>query len=121
MDPLERLVELKLQDAEERGLLRGLPGAGKPLPPDEFADVPADLRSAWRMLSQAGFVPEEVELRRSNAQLEDLLRVVTDERERQQIQRRLTAQTLRYELLMERRGRTPAAERYRAAVRRRLG
>ena len=119
MDPLEQLVELKLQEAEERGLLRNLPGSGRPLPEEDLSNVPADLRGAYRMLKQAGYVPEEVELRRSIVRLTDLLAAATDPGERRALEARRSAQSLRFDLLMERRGR--ASGGYRGAVHRKLG
>ena len=121
MDPFEQMVELKLQEAEESGLLSDLPGAGKPLPPDDLADVPAELRGAYRMLRHAGCIPEELELRRSNARLQDLIEAATDDGERERLRKQLSAQSLRYDLLMERRGRTAATDAYRSQVMRRLG
>lgn len=118
MDPLDHLVELQLQDAEERGLLRNLPGSGKPLPDEDLSNVPAELRGSYRMLKQAGYVPEEVELRRSIQRLSDLIAVATDEGERRALRERRSAQALRFDLLLEQRGGSTAG--YRVAVQHKL-
>ncbi|MGX2041039.1 DnaJ family domain-containing protein [Methylocaldum sp. MU1018] len=71
---LDRIAEEKIRAAIERGDLQNLPGAGKPIPDEEdLALVPADLRMAYRVLKNAGHVPEEVRLRR---EIEDVGRLL---------------------------------------------
>jgi hypothetical protein len=69
---LEFLAEQKLAEAVSRGELAGLPGEGKPLDLDDDALVPEDLRLAYRILKNAGFVPPEVETLNEIAELERL-------------------------------------------------
>ena len=52
----------------------------KPMPKDDMANVPADLRMGYRILKNAGYVPEEVGLRKEIRQTEDLLSQCTDEK-----------------------------------------
>lgn len=54
-------VERRLEEAAARGELSGLPGEGRPLPPDDDALVPPELRVACRILRNAGCVPPELE------------------------------------------------------------
>ena len=61
---LDALVEARIERAIERGELDDLPGQGSPLPLDDDACVAPELRLAYRILKNAGFVPEEIELRR---------------------------------------------------------
>jgi hypothetical protein len=74
------LVEKKISEALARGELDGLPGAGRPLALDDDRLVPEDLRMAYRILKNAGFVPPEVEARREIADLERLLYDEGDDR-----------------------------------------
>lgn len=69
----DRIAEQKILDALERGEFDDLPGAGRPLALEDDALVPEDLRLAYRILKNAGFVPPEVEARREIAELERLL------------------------------------------------
>ena len=69
----DRLAEARIQQAIERGDLDDLPGAGKPLALEDDALVPEELRVAYRVLRNAGYVPEEVRLRGSIAELERLI------------------------------------------------
>ncbi len=70
---LELLAERKILEAAARGELDGLPGAGRPLDLDDDPLVPEELRPAWRILRNAGFVPPEVEARREIFALERLV------------------------------------------------
>jgi hypothetical protein len=62
-----------------------------------------------------------MELRKHILGLRDLLAACRDPAERRDLQGQLSSQQLRYDLLMERRGRTLATSDYRARVLRRLG
>jgi hypothetical protein len=57
----EALVEQRILEAQARGEFDRLPGAGRPMDLDEDPLIPDDLRVAWRVLKNAGFVPPEVE------------------------------------------------------------
>ncbi len=69
----ERIAEERIQEAMARGEFDHLPGAGKPLPEDDLPGVPPELRMAYRILKNAGYVPEEVQLRREIADVHQLL------------------------------------------------
>jgi hypothetical protein len=56
---LDFLAEQKLAEAVSRGELDNLPGAGRRLEDDAL--VPEELRLAYRILKNAGFVPPEVQ------------------------------------------------------------
>ena len=70
---LDALVEARIERAIERGELAGLPGQGHPIALDDDACVAPELRLAHRILKNAGYVPEEVELRREIASLAALI------------------------------------------------
>jgi len=67
---LELLAERKIEEAIARGELADLPGAGRPLELDDDALVPEDLRLAYRILKNAGYVPPEVQTLNRIAELE---------------------------------------------------
>lgn len=54
---------------------------GKPLPEEDMGNVPPDLRMAYKVLKNAGYVPEEVALHREIVRTEDLLAHCRDEQE----------------------------------------
>jgi hypothetical protein len=70
---LDFLVEQLLAEAVSRGELASLPGEGRPLELDDDTLIPAEMRAAYRILKNAGFVPPEVQDLREMAQLEDLV------------------------------------------------
>ena len=74
MFEFERIAEQRILDAIARGELDNLPGAGAPLDLDDDALVPEEMRLAFRVLKNAGYVPEEVRLRREISDLESILR-----------------------------------------------
>jgi hypothetical protein len=71
---LDFIAERKIAAAEAAGELRDLPGAGAPLDLDDDPLIPEDLRMAYRILKNAGLVPEEVTMLREIGQLEGLVR-----------------------------------------------
>ena len=79
MHPFDRVVEERLQRAEEAGQLRGLPGSGRPLELEDLRGVPDELRSSYLLLKSNGFVPPELEARKQWLRLEDLLRTCRNE------------------------------------------
>lgn len=79
---LDRLAEERIEQVRARGELDDLPGRGRPLRLDDDAMVPADLRPAYRLLKNAGYLPEEMQLRRDIHDAEALLRVARTEEER---------------------------------------
>ena len=55
------LAERRIEEAVSRGELDDLPGAGQPLALDDAPLVPEELRLAYRILKNAGYVPPEVQ------------------------------------------------------------
>jgi hypothetical protein len=70
---LDFLAEQRIAEAVSRGELEGLPGAGRPLELDDDTLIPEELRLAYRILKNAGFVPPEVEMLNEIADLERLV------------------------------------------------
>lgn len=104
MDWIAILAEEKIRQAMQQGELDNLPGKGKPLALDDDAGVPEDLRVSYRLMKNAGLVPEEIQLRKDLLTLQELLRCCEQGEERVRLDRELTAKKLRYEQLMADRG-----------------
>jgi hypothetical protein len=102
MDWLERLAEERIREAMERGEFDDLPLAGKPLPLEPNGSVPEDLRLAYKILKDAGFLPPEMELRKEILSLKELLSTVDDDAERQKLSRRINDLVLKLNLLEKR-------------------
>jgi hypothetical protein len=69
----QKIAERRILEAIREGAFDNLPGAGQPLKLEDDSHVPEDLRVAYKILKNAGFVPKEVLLRKEIAQAEDLL------------------------------------------------
>jgi hypothetical protein len=80
---IQTIAERKIQQAMTEGTLLDLSHwKDKPLPPDTMADVPDDLRMAYRLLKNAGYVPEEIAMQKEITRIEQLLANCTDEKEK---------------------------------------
>jgi hypothetical protein len=64
------IAERKIAEALARGEFDNLPGEGRPLELDDDALIPEELRAAYRILKNAGFVPPEVQALNDIATLE---------------------------------------------------
>ncbi len=80
MSWLSRLAERQIQKARLKGQLQGLPGEGKSLP-DRPGDafVPAGDAIGFRIMAEAGVLPEEIVLKKQAAAQRALLATLTDE------------------------------------------
>ena len=74
--------EDRIRRALKEGKFDNLEGAGKPLPPDEAMNLPAELRMAYRMLKNSGYVPAEIAEEREIVRTIDLLEYMQEEKER---------------------------------------
>jgi hypothetical protein len=115
---LDTLADAKIAAASEAGEFANLPGAGKPLDLGEDPLVPEDLRVAWRILKNSGFVPPEIVERRERVALVGLLATIEDEGERRRAAARLALLEARREDAGARSG-LPAS--YRGALLDKLG
>jgi formylmethanofuran dehydrogenase subunit A len=104
MSIFEKIAERKIEQAIAKGEFDNLANKGKPLPPDDMEMVPEDLRMAYKILKNAGIVPEEIELQKSIVSLTGLLNACADEDERKIIRAKLNEKMLRYNIIMESRG-----------------
>lgn len=115
------IAEQRIQDAIRRGELDDLSLQGQPLPREDLTEVPEELRMAYKILKNAGYVPEEITLQKEIVSLRSLLEACTeDAEEHAALRRRLSLRQLQFDLLMEKNGRNPALQEYSTALTRRL-
>lgn len=83
MSWLSRMAERQIQKSRLKGELQGLEGEGKPLP-DRPGDafVSAGDAVGFRIMAQAGVLPEEITLKKQAAAQRAHLATLTDEGER---------------------------------------
>lgn len=103
----EHVIEQKILEAQRKGEFDNLPGMGEPQHLDDDSDIPEESRMAYRILRNAGMVPEEVQLRKELIDLQKLI----DEESADQPDRRRTLLAkfneteARYQAALERRRR----------------
>jgi hypothetical protein len=78
----DALVEKHISEAQAKGMFDDLSGAGAPLNLDDDALVPEELRAAYRILKNAGYVPPEVEALRDLREIEQMLERAPNAEER---------------------------------------
>jgi len=102
---VESAIEQKIKEAMERGEFDNLSGAGKPLDLDSYFNTPEDLRMAFAILKSNEFVPEEVEIFKQIAELDEKIDACDDECERAKIKVTRDERRLKLALLLDARRR----------------
>ncbi|PKM79135.1 MAG: hypothetical protein CVU88_07340 [Firmicutes bacterium HGW-Firmicutes-13] len=64
MDIFYKIAEGKIQEAIQEGVFDNLPGKGKPLNLEDMSNVPPELRIGYKILKNAGILPEEFRLKK---------------------------------------------------------
>jgi hypothetical protein len=82
IDAIRLIAERKISEAIEKGLLDIEAWRNKPLPTSNDSMVPDDLRLAYKMLKNGGYLPPEIETKKEIQQLEDLIAANEDEHTR---------------------------------------
>ena len=107
MEYLHRLVEERIQKAQQEGVFDNLSGKGKPLNLDDDSTIPEDLRLVFKVLKNAHCLPVEMELRKEIFNLRQLLAAAVDPNSRRELRRELNLRILN---LNTRRSRTAALD-----------
>ncbi|MCP3029075.1 DUF1992 domain-containing protein [Halobacillus sp. A5] len=115
------LIEEKIKQSIKQGDFDDLPGKGHPLPKDELAYVPDDMRNSYRILKNANMLPEEMQLKKEIVQLEEILQKNGEHSKEQKQQ--LTEKRIRFNVLMEKRKMqsSKAFQQYSGKMNRKLG
>ncbi|HEX9726017.1 MAG TPA: DnaJ family domain-containing protein [Vicinamibacteria bacterium] len=102
MDWLNTIAERKIREAMEEGAFDDSPMKGRPLVFETNPSVPDELRLAYKLLKDAGFLPEEMELRKEIWTLRDLLRTIDDDQERRRVALEINDRVFRLNVLWKR-------------------
>lgn len=121
MDIVAVIAENKINEAIRRGEFKNLSGKGRPLKMDDLSGVPEELRASYIILKNYGALPPELELEKEIVSLRKLINCCYQEEERNSLQRKLNEKLLRFNLLMEKRGRSPAMRQYEEKITGKLG
>ncbi len=82
MDIITKIAEQRIREAMERGEFDNLPNRGRPLNLTDDLWLPEDIRVAYRVLRNAGYVPPEAELRKEITSLRELIDTIDEDKER---------------------------------------
>ena len=106
MSWLDRIVERQIQKARLKGQLQGLKGEGAPLPerPEAAYTKPAEA-VAFRIMAEAGVLPEEINLKKEVAAQRAALAMITDIAARKAAMARLADLQMRQSIAEEARRR----------------
>ncbi len=86
---IQRIAEERVQKAVDEGLFDNLEGQGKLLPKDDWENVPPELRMAYKVLKNAGYLPPELQDEKEIRQVLEMLDNAPDEQERYRQMQRL--------------------------------
>src|SRR5262245_9629302 len=104
MSFFDKLVEERIQRAQEEGVFDNLPGKGKQLKLDDDSFIPEDLRLTYKILKNSNCLPIELEMRKEIFSLRQLLNAAIEPEDRREIRRELNLLILN--LNLQRRGRS---------------
>ena len=106
MSWLSRLAERQMQKARLKGELQGLSGEGKPLPdrPGDAFISPGDA-VGFRIMAEAGVLPEEIVLKKEAARLREVLAATEGEDARKAVMAELAEVEMRQAMAEEARRR----------------
>lgn len=121
MDIIAKIAEQKIREAIERGEFDNLPFHGQPIIPEDLSAVPEPLRMGYKILKNAGVLPPEMQLKKEMVTLQKLIDACEHAEEKAQLRTKMNEKTLRFHILMEKRGHTTAYRQYRDRVLKRLG
>ena len=78
-----------------------MPGSGKPIIYEDDRLAPEELRLAYRVLKNSGFLPPEIELKKEILRTEDLLTEIDDAAEKYRLLKRLNFLILKLNTMLD--------------------
>ena len=89
MNLIDQIAEQKIIEAILNSELDNLPGQGQPLRLDDDSSVPEELRVAYRLLKNSGFLPPGANLRKEIAGVNQSLIEAVSEDEQMKLSKRM--------------------------------
>ena len=116
MSILHDLAERRILEAIREGVFDDLALRGQPIPREDLSGVPEELRMGYKILKNAGYLPEELQVKKEILALHEMLDACTSPEEQEATRRKLTLRRLHFEMLMEKRGSSLAIREYQAKL-----
>lgn len=102
LNAIQIIAERRIEEAIREGKLEVAHWRNRPLPEEDCHLVPEDLRMAYKILKNAGYLPPELETRKEINRLEELLAATEDEHARVKQLRKLTFLTMKLDQMRHR-------------------
>ena len=116
MSILHNLAERRILEAISDGIFDDLSLRGQPIPHEDLSGVPEELRMGYKILKNAGYLPEELQVKQEILALHDMLQACTSAEEKEKTRRKLTLRRLQFDMMMEKRGSSLAIREYEAKL-----
>jgi hypothetical protein len=97
INALRQIAERRIAQAIEDGTLKTEGWQNRPLPLDDDSFVPDDLKMAYKILKNSGYLPPEVEARKEVQKLEDLIAKTEDSHQRVKQMKKLSVLMMKIE------------------------
>jgi len=101
LNAIQIIAERKIAQAIQNGELEVEGWRNRPLP-EEDQQVPPELRMAYKLLKNAGYLPPEIEVKKEIQQLEELIAATEDEHERLRQMKKLNVLRLKCHTMRQR-------------------
>ena len=116
MDIFNQIAERKILEAIERGEFNNLSNHGQKLDLRSDPFIPPELQLGYKLLKNAGMIPEELVLNQEIQSLRGLLDTCPTHQDEQEIRHRIRQKLLMLDILKERNGRSIALQDYMAKI-----
>ena len=100
-EPFEDPVETKIKAAMAAGEFDNLPGKGKPLDLKGYMETPEHLRTAYHILKNSGYLPEEVRLKKEMEEVKEKIRLCNSKAEKTKLNKKLADISQQFNFYME--------------------
>ncbi len=120
MSALTLIAERRILEAMQQGAFDDLSLKGQPITHEDLSAVPEELRMGYKVLKNAGYLPEELQLRQEIVSLQELVKACSDPDQKSSSERKLTLRRLQFEMLMEKKGRSLATRDYQSKLEHKL-
>ncbi|MBW1983297.1 MAG: DUF1992 domain-containing protein [Deltaproteobacteria bacterium] len=97
----EDLVEAKIQKAIADGEFKNLRGKGKPIDLGRYYSMPGHLRLGYQILKNAGYIPEEVRLKKEIEVIKEKIRKTKSENKKNKLLKELSDISQQFNFYME--------------------
>ncbi len=102
MAGVDEVIRQWVQKVEQTGELRNTPGFGQPFNfNDGFLETPTELRMAYKILKDAGYVPAEIEMVQRLATLREQLDATPGEAEKRDLKIKIAELQQKVTMMLE--------------------